>query len=95
MIIMPCKRYYEAVKNGQPDNQLCPVDAKLCTHLKPYYPWHLCIKVNGTRTEEQLKDELELLKEQRYTGDWSLNVSEYDEFEKEKEKRGKNNGSVL
>jgi len=92
---MPCKRYYEAVKNGQPDNQLCPVDAKLCTHLKPYYPWHLCIKVNGTRTEEQLKDELELLKEQRCTGDWSLNVSEYDEFEKEKEKRGKNNGSVL
>jgi hypothetical protein len=47
------------------------------------------------RTEEQLKEELELLKEQRCTGDWSLNVSEYDEFENEKEKRGKNNGSVL
>ena len=84
---MPCKRYYEAVKGGQPDNSLCPIDAKMCMHLKPYYPWHLCIKVNGTRNEDDIKKELEILKRQRETGEWEMNVFEHDEFEKEKRRR--------
>lgn len=84
---MPCKRYYDAVKNGQPENNLCPVDACPCMHLKPNYAWHLCTKVNGTRSDDELAKELELLKEQRETGAWKMNVFEHDEFEKEKKKR--------
>lgn len=68
---MPCKRYYEALRKGEVQENYCPMlKGALCLHLKvEYFPTLECqrayIQCETERSPEILQQELQDLKSKR------------------------------